>query len=237
MIMQNKFKYGSYEYDYYLMLESRKSFSLVVYPNKKIALKAPTDSQKTEIESFLVRKWIWLENTLKEFEKYAKHRYIKKYLSGESMYYLGRQYILSINKSNVENVKISGNKIVVSTTKSPDNYEYNRNMINRWLEKRRNIIYKQQLAKIWKEFTYEKIPQIKIREMNRRWGSCSRDGSIITLNTRLIEAPTEAIRYVCVHELSHIKYKDHGPNFYRLMESHLPANWRDIKSDLEVRFG
>lgn len=235
--MQSKFYYGEYEYDYHLLFEDRKSFSLVIYPNQKIALKAPFESKKSEIESFLVRKWVWLEKNLKEFQKYKKSKYAKRYLSGESLYYLGRQHILSVNSGNDDGVKINGGKLVVSTTKSFNNSDYNRQIIDGWFNGRRNIVYKQQLLKVWKEFGYEKIPQIKIREMSRRWGSCSKDGKVITLNSKLIEAPTEAIRYVCVHELSHIKYRDHNSNFYRLMESHLPANWRSIKSDLEVRFG
>lgn len=196
----------------------------------------PLGSCESEIESFLIRKWVWLENTLKEFEKYKKSKYSKKYLSGESIYYLGRQYILFIGPGG-DNVKISGNKIVVSTTKPSNDSEYNRQIINKWLDDRRSVIYKQQLIKVWKKFGYDNIPQIKIREMRKRWGSCSKDNKVITLNSRLIEAPTDAIRYVCTHELSHIRYRDHNKYFYRLMESHLPVNWRNIKSDLEIRFG
>jgi len=235
--MQSKFCYGEYKYDYHLFLENRKSFSLVVYPNQRIALKAPLESCESEIESFLVRRWVWLENTLKEFEKYKKSKYSKRYLSGESIYYLGRQYILFINTGSDDKVKISGNKIIVSTKKSSNNSEHNRQIIDKWLDDRRNVVYGQQLIKVWKDFGYEKIPQIKIREMRKRWGSCSKDNNTITLNARLIETPTEAIRYVCVHELSHIKHRDHNKGFYRLMESHLPTNWRNIKNDLEIRFG
>lgn len=235
--MLNKFCYGEYQYDYYLLFEDRKSFSLIIYPNQKIVLKAPERSSKHEIDLFLTRKWVWLDKNLKEFEKYKKSDYTRKYLSGESFYYLGRQYILSVDKNTIDSVKVVGNRVVIYTTKSIENSLNNYQILNRWLDNRRNSIYKQQLIKVWKCFDYDKIPQIKVREMNKRWGSCSRDGKIITLNSKLIEAPTEAIRYVCTHELSHIKYRNHDSNFYRLMESHLPTNWRSIKSDLEVRFG
>lgn len=235
--MQNKFCYGEFEYDYYLMLEDRKSFSLIVYPNQNIALKAPIKSNDGDIESFLIRKWLWLENTIKEFNKYKKSKYERKYLSGESIYYLGRQYILSIIPDDRDGVRIKGNKLVVSTTKMLGDSEYNHSIIGVWLDSRRRIIYKQQLIKAWQEFGYDRFPQIKTRDMNKRWGSCSKDNNVITLNSKLIEAPTEAIRYVCVHELSHIKYKNHDQNFYRLMKSHLPTNWQNIKNDLEVRFG
>jgi len=213
--MQNKFVYGEFEYKYYLFFENRKSFSLIVYPNQNIVLKAPVESDKSDIEKFLVKKWVWLENTLKEFEKYRKSRYVKKYLSGESIYYLGRQYIINVIAGENDGVKISSNKIIISTTKLLNDSEYNFRLIENWLNSRRRVVYKQQLLSVWKEFGYERFPQIKMREMNKRWGSCSKDNRVITLNTKLIEAPTEAIRYVCTHDLSHIKYRDDNTDCYR----------------------
>jgi predicted metal-dependent hydrolase len=235
--MQNKFCYGDKTYSYYLQFEERKSFSLTIYPNTNIAVKAPVEATPDKIEAFLVRKWVWLENQLREFEKYKKARYIRKHLSGESINYLGRQYILDVVSGKDDAVKIDGRKIRIASTKSASNSLHNEAILNKWLEARRLVVYKQQLLKAWKEFGYDQLPQIKIREMSRRWGSCSKDGKIITLNSKLIETPSEAIRYICVHELAHIKHRDHDTNFYRLMESHLPTNWRNIKNDLEIRFG
>ncbi len=235
--MQNKFCYGDKTYLYHLQYEDRKSLSLAVHPNLNIVVKAPQAADMSKIEAFLVRKWVWLENRLREFEKYKKADYLRQYLSGESLNYLGRQYILAVVSGKEEGAKIDGRKIRASSTKSATNSAHNEMIFTRWLDSRRSTIFKQQLLKAWEEFGYDKLPQIRIREMNRRWGSCTKDGKIITLNSRLIEAPIEAIRYVCIHELSHIKHRDHDTGFYRLMESHLPPNWRMIKDDLEIRFG
>ncbi|MCL2038638.1 M48 family metallopeptidase [Candidatus Saccharibacteria bacterium] len=235
--MQNKFCYGSRFYVYHLSFEDRKSLSLVVYPNCNIAVKAPAHATEEKIEGFLRRKWVWLEKQLAEFEKYKKAQYTRKYLAGESMYYLGRQYILDIVTGKQDCVKKVGGKIQIISTKSIVDSEYNELLLKKWLDNRRNEIYKKQLVAAWEQFGYERIPQIKIREMSQRWGSCSKNGKVITLNPKLIEAPMEAIRYVCIHELSHIKHLDHDTAFYRLMESHLPNNWRSIKDDLEIRFG
>ncbi len=235
--MQNKFCYGNKTYDYHLLFEKRKSFSLAVHPNLSIVVKAPEIASQEKVDAFLVRKWVWLENRLREFKKYRKTKYSRRYLSGESVNYLGRQYILDIISGDNENVKIIGRRVRVSSTKSPTNSKHNEAIFNSWLDTRRSLVFKQQLLRVWKEFGYDLLPHIKIREMSRRWGSCSKDGKTITLNSKLIEAPTEAIRYICVHELSHIKHRDHDKNFYRLMKSHLPPNWQSIKNDLEIRFG
>ncbi|MFC1604553.1 M48 family metallopeptidase [Planctomycetota bacterium] len=55
-------------------------------------------------------------------------------------------------------------------------------------------------------------PAIKIRSMQRSWGSCN-DPVHILLNTRLIKAPLCCVDYVIVHELCHIKYPPHSQDF------------------------
>lgn len=62
---------------------------------------------------------------------------------------------------------------------------------------------------------------IKITSAKKRFGSCSGKNSIC-YSWRLMQYPPEAIDYVVVHELAHIKYKNHGKNFYKLIEKYLP---------------
>lgn len=63
-------------------------------------------------------------------------------------------------------------------------------------------------------------------------GKPFRQGTI-TLNTGLIRAPKECIDYVVTHELCHLKYHDHSPEFYKLLDSAIPG-WEKIKHKLEV---
>ena len=57
----------------------------------------------------------------------------------------------------------------------------------------------------------------RLREMKRRWGSCSKDGRLI-FNSRLVEASPEAIRFVIRHELAHWVHFNHSKAF-RALES------------------
>ena len=62
---------------------------------------------------------------------------------------------------------------------------------------------------------------IKITSAKKRFGSCSGKNSIC-YSWRLMQYPSEAIDYVVVHELAHIIYKNHGKDFYKLIEKYLP---------------
>ena len=66
-----------------------------------------------------------------------------------------------------------------------------------------------------------KLTDIKITSAEKRFGSCSGKNSIC-YSWRLMLYPEEAIDYVVVHELAHIVHKNHGKEFYKLIEKFLP---------------
>lgn len=62
---------------------------------------------------------------------------------------------------------------------------------------------------------------VKITAAKTRFGSCGGKNSVC-FSYRLMLYPEKAIDYVVVHELAHIKHKNHGKEFYALIEKYLP---------------
>jgi predicted metal-dependent hydrolase len=70
---------------------------------------------------------------------------------------------------------------------------------------------------------------IKFKQYKKRFGSCDMDNNI-TFNTELSYYPIDIIEYIVVHELAHIKYKDHSREFYDFIGIVMP----DYKQRLDV---
>ena len=62
---------------------------------------------------------------------------------------------------------------------------------------------------------------VKISSATKKFGSCSGKNSL-NFSYRLMMYPPEAIDYVVVHELAHIKHHDHSKDFYKLIEQFMP---------------
>ena len=63
--------------------------------------------------------------------------------------------------------------------------------------------------------------QIRITSAKTRFGSCGANGHIC-FSWRLMQYPPEAIDYVVVHELAHLKHMNHSPAFHALVAKYLP---------------
>ena len=66
---------------------------------------------------------------------------------------------------------------------------------------------------------------VKFRKTKRQWGSCS-SKNVLSFNTMLMKLPLEAVEYVVVHELAHIRHKHHQKAFWDLVWQTLP-DYRD----------
>lgn len=120
--------------------------------------------------------------------------------------------------------------------KDKDNLKRKEKLINDWLKNLQRETFDQICREIYPLFQKYGIayPQIKIRKMTSRWGSCQPTRGIITLNSRLIEVPRASIEYVVLHEFAHFIHPNHSKEFYTFVEKLMP-DWKERKAELPVR--
>jgi predicted metal-dependent hydrolase len=63
--------------------------------------------------------------------------------------------------------------------------------------------------------------KIRLNSARTRWGSCGPQGNL-SFNWRLIQAPTEVLDYVVVHELAHLTELNHSPRFWARVAAFCP---------------
>lgn len=60
--------------------------------------------------------------------------------------------------------------------------------------------------------------RVTIRNNRSNWGSCSKSGNI-NLNMHLMRLSPELADFVIIHELCHLRHRNHGPYFHALLDS------------------
>ncbi len=223
------FVFGSREINYELSYQDRKTLGIRVYPDCKVRVIAPLDTTEEKLKTKLREKAPWIIRQQLEFLSYHPLTPPRKYINGETHLYLGRQYKLRIEMAATNEVKLLRGRLLVLKKENISA----KTLLFEWYREKASLHFEETLKKILPLFTRYNIdqPELQIRQMPTRWGSCTPKGKVI-LNPELIKAPRGSIEYVIIHELCHLIHHNHTRAFYNLQETIMP-DWKKWKERLE----
>jgi hypothetical protein len=206
-----------------------------VHPDQRVVATVPHDATDDSIQEAMLKRARWIWQNIEEFAKQKDYVLPKRYVSGETQFYLGRRYVLKvfIDSEQVSNVKLSSGKLNVTLRKNFDDRVVKvKPLIDKWYQHKAKVIFHERLNKMLPKATWViDIPPFRVMAMKKQWGSCSTKGNLM-LNPHLIKAPKECIDYVILHELCHIEEHNHSEKFWRLLTQVMP-NWKEVKAKLD----
>lgn len=234
-------QFGETLIEYRLQRGERKTLAIHVYPNGSVVVDAPLTANEDAIAAKVKKRASWIFKQQLQFAAYPPELPQRRYVSGESVRYLGRQYRLRVNQASNDQVKLQHGHLNVDVADT-SNREKVKSLVQGWLRARADAVFSERYAvclALVEKLRIEPLkPGFQLRLMPTRWGSCTQSGKII-LNPELIAAPKECIDYVITHELCHLKERNHSQAFYKLLAS-VMKDWEVRKTKLnklvEVRF-
>lgn len=225
--------YGQGEIAYSLTRRPRATLEIGVEPDASVSVVAPLDATDDAIEAVVRKRATWVRKQQRYFSQFHPRTPARQFLPGETHLYLGRQYRLRVVEGPSKRTRLLGGYFVVETP-SPQEREDIRAQMDTWYRAHARPKFEERLEASLLRFP---VPQgfrprhIEIKSMRQRWASMSPRGRL-TLNIRLIQAPTDAIDYVLTHELCHIEHPHHGRAFFEQLDQAMP-DWRVKKAKLE----
>ncbi len=204
-------------YDLIRSKKRRRTISVHIKEDGRVIVQAPYNTPTWELEKFIEEKQSWIVKRISEREKRIKE-VEKAFLPGERFLYLGEWYPLELDESNRRepHLKLSFGKFILQK----DHLEGAKGLFIQW--------YKREAKeKVFGRINYyshrlDLFPKaIRLTNARSRWGSCSRDNRL-SFSWRIIMAPLTVTDYVLIHELAHIREKDHSKRFWTYLESIFP---------------
>jgi predicted metal-dependent hydrolase len=232
MRTQVDLSYGKRQFVVDVVTGDRKRLSVTVHPNLRITAKAPAGYEPEVIRQRLERRASWIVRQLDFFERFQPLPPVRKFVSGETHYYLGRQYRLRIRLGEIARVRLLG-RFFEMELPDPNKRKKAGALMLDWYSTHAKNLLARRFAQYLPTFVRmgAVVPEVRYRRMKKRWGSCSGNG-VIMLNTELVKAPIHCIDYVIIHELCHLPYPHHDRKFYHLLGRILP-DWKKRKERLE----
>jgi predicted metal-dependent hydrolase len=222
--------YGQHSIRYRLSFAERNTLQIKVEPDLQVHALAPRGAAPEAVDERIRSRASWILRQQREIGTYHPLPQARRYISGETHYFLGRQHRLRLVNGRT-GVQPQWPFLVVSTP-TPDQPSNIQEVLNSWYQAQAREVFPKRLAECMRTHRtlVHSVPRLQIRQMTRRWGSCSAAGTI-TLNVDLVKAPVTCIDYVIIHELCHLREPRHGSAFFGLLSRQLP-DWKRRRQQL-----
>lgn len=198
-----KIEFDDFEINYDVQYGKRKHMYIGIDNQGFVTVKAPNDTSQEAIEEVLKKYENKLRTKIEEKENIRAEFAERTFDDLGQFLYLGKEYPL--------------NQLIETEGLREEELRIN---LKKFYEKKCKQIVTERI-KLYQDQLKVKPKLIVIDSAKSRWGSCS-SAKKLTFNYRLAMAPMEAIDYVVVHELCHLKHMNHDRSFWRLVGSIIP---------------
>ncbi len=208
---------------------NRKTLSICVDGQGRLIVRAPMRCGEEQIAAFLQEKEKWIVK--KQTERRENSILLPSdNLDGYSFLLLGEKVTISLTEG--KRILYFGEKVTISLTegkrilyfaKEKQLYlpsDKPKERLVKWLKENAKRIFR----KVTDEYAEKmgvRYTSISVTSARTRWGSCSAN-NVLRYTFRLLYCPRELIEYVVVHELAHIRYKNHSKAFWTEVEKFIP---------------
>jgi predicted metal-dependent hydrolase len=202
-----------------LIRSRRRSISLMITKEAKLIVRAPHAVTDSYIQQVIQQKSAWIVQKQEYFRR-KPQAVAKNFLEGEEFLFLGKSYPLKIVDDLPKAVLLEDTlKISAMVLGNARQHIYG------WYKSQALEYISQRVSQLAQAngLVYQ---HVGVNDAQTRWGSCGYKGTL-NFSWRLIMAPPRVIDYVVIHELMHLKQRNHSRLFWQEVKKCIP----DYKSD------
>lgn len=220
-----------------LQRKNVKNINLRIGRDKSITISVNNRVNLRKVEEFVKLKKDWINNSIDKMNKYSKIEVNpNKYVTGEKISILGKQYKMIVI-TDVKNEAFMQDDLIYLFTSDVLDYNKKKSIIDKMINNIALELFNETLNKMLeliKPYGVDR-PQLKIRKMKSKWGSCNKVRNKITINLELVKTSEECLEYVILHELVHFLVSGHNKVFYNYLTILMP-DWKTRKKTLNEKY-
>jgi predicted metal-dependent hydrolase len=196
-----------------------KRVRIGVTPEDGLVVVAPRGFDLSLLPDLLKTKGRWILRHLEEAQQFVAHQAPRVLEDGAQLPYRGESLTLHLAMA-LNSVAVGRRDGVLRVRLPIPSRKPLRQVIGAWYraEARRVITGR---VKAMAELFGAAYGKVHIRDQKARWGSCSSRRNL-NFNWRLIMAPPAVFDYVVVHELAHLRVRNHSALFWAEVSRVLP---------------
>ena len=195
-----------------IIRSKRKTLSIAIDAFGRLIVRAPIHCAQSRIDAFLKEKEAWILRKQSERQAVGVQK-APDDLNGYELFIVGKKYRIVCVDANA--IQIDPAKGLLYLPKSNA-----KKRLLAWLkENALRILTKS--AKEQAEKMGVTFQRVEINSARRSWGLCTGE-NVIRFSFRLLFAPKDVVEYVVIHELAHVRQKNHSARFWSEVQKYVP---------------
>ena len=198
----------------------RRTIAIQIRPDGTVIVRAPLRAAEKQVRDFVESKAGWIERKRSEARQHAALP-AKQFRVGERFLFLGQEYPLVLADGQRAALRFDGQFALSrrALSRAPQVFE-------KWYKAQALRVLSERVSHFSAKHNF-RPGRIRISSARTRWGSCSSKGTL-SFTWRLVMAPPEVIDYVVLHELVHLKVKNHSRTFWDGVATLMPDYKRQV---------
>lgn len=211
----------------------RRTTDIVIERDGVITVRPPVRMTPEQVDATVFSKRMWIYRNLAEWRDLNATRVVREWVSGETFLYLGSCYWLQLVAEQDEPLKLKDGRFclrreVVECGGREAGYQafaafYQTKGLPRL--QRRVAYFAPKVGVTARD--------VEIKDLGYRWASCTKRGDL-HFHWKCLMAPLTIIDYIVVHELCHLRFRDHSDAFWNEVDKVL-SDFRARKEWLRLR--
>ncbi|HTX74461.1 MAG TPA: SprT family zinc-dependent metalloprotease [Rectinemataceae bacterium] len=212
-----------------LIRTRRRSVSLQLLPDLELLMRAPLNVSESFLVDFLDKRRAWVQKHRARLEALKAADPGPIWASGGAVPFLGEKIPLEVRVGRRNTARLRPEGLLAIVPDASDSAAV-RSAVERLYVREAARRFPAMLESCMLRAAQRKLPypELRLRMMRSRWGSCDPAKKIVTLNIRLLRFSPPVIEYVIMHELAHLRHRGHDARFYALLERLCP-DWRELR--------
>ena len=211
----------------------RRTTDIVIERNGRITVRPPLRMAPEQVDATVLSKRLWIYRNLAEWQDLNAARITREWVNGEAFLYLGSSYRLQLVRQQDAPLKLKDGRFCLlrSIVEEGGKEAAHRAVEAFYCAKGLQRI--QRRVEFFSVRVGVKAGAVQVKEIGFRWASCLPSGAL-HFHWKCLMAPLTVIDYIVVHELCHMRHRDHSDAFWNEVDKVLP-DYRGRKEWLRVR--
>lgn len=218
--------------EFTLIRSDRKTADIVIERSGDVIVRAPEGVDDERVREVVAGRALWVHRSLAEWEDLNASRRHRPLVQGQGFAYLGRSYRLKFVDSTDVPLRLKNGRWELSEAfVAREGEAAARKAFRDFYTARGTQIFNERVQHLAPLVGVEP-GEVVVKELGYHWASCGAGGTL-NFHWKTLMSPQTVIDYIVVHELCHLRFRDHSDAFWNEVDKVLPR-YRERKEWLRL---